>query len=221
MSFEEALVHKFNELKQEVNTWICPVFSGETPIAYLEPIRFGYKEKYPYLPELLGRWRKENPTLSNSQFEITKENTTNWLDNLVLKRKDRILFMIFDWETKKPLGHIGFSSVNFEEHSAEIDCVLRGEITPPGTKLMPHTLIIMLRLGYTWFDLDAIYLSVSKINTPAIKLYLEAGFIPLYDIPLFSHVLPSGELRWDYDATKDPVLAEKTDIYMRHSKELI
>lgn len=186
-------------------------------IANLVSITKEYRQYYQNLPKLLGMWRMENPSLSTSKFVITEENTTNWLDNLVIGRKDRILFIIHSLDMR-PIGHIGYSSFDFIEHTAEIDCVLRGEMSPV-PKLMHHTLNAMLEWGKKTLLLKKILLSVNKENPRAIKLYKDCGFEELYDIPLFKRELPNGEIRWDEDKNRNPADATKFGIMMQYMED--
>lgn len=183
---------------------------------HLEAITYDYKYSRPWLPKLLGDWRRANPSLSASQFEITEANTTAWLDKLVLFRPDRILFMIIDNEGNQ-IGHIGYSSFDFEHGTAEIDCVLRGQKTP--YPMMTYALDCLIKYGYDKLKLRIINLSTMADNTKSTQLYQRCGFKIMRDIPLFKHTLPTGEIRWDEDLTKNSSETDKWGVYMCHIKE--
>jgi len=106
---------------------IClPVYDeGKKIVAFLRPITKNYIETIPNCVELMSKWRIENPTISTGKFTVTHERTQRWLDNLVINKNDRIIFLIMDFSGNY-LGHIGYASFNYKKKSAEIDSVLRG-----------------------------------------------------------------------------------------------
>jgi RimJ/RimL family protein N-acetyltransferase len=208
---------KKEQIHRIIQSWkfdtelLIPLKNKDEIIAYLKPITY----KYDYnLPKLLGGWRRCNPTLSDSVFIITEQNTKDWIENHILSRKDRVLFLILT-SSFKPIGHIGFSSFKFEEVSAEIDCVLRGRKDIPG--VMTLALNKMIEIGKEILKLDFIYLSVGKTNEKAIKLYERCGFVKLYDIPLYRHEC-NNEIRWDPDDKRDQKDAERLSIKMRYKE---
>lgn len=207
-TFKEKTVEFLEYIKQ--NPYEIRLTQGRVRLV---PIQKNYKNTMPQLPELLGRWRKENPSLSTSVFNITLENTTFWLEKLILGREDRILFMIE--VDGKYVGHIGYSSFNWEEESAEIDCVLRGEVTNV-PRLMTRVLAKLLDWGKETLNLKEIYLSTEEKNAQSQALYTRCGFQIINRIPLFRWEKPDGEIRWDYFPDRDPKECTRWGVYMKY-----
>jgi len=152
-------------------------------IAFLRPIVKEYRQTDPHLPELLSRWRIENPTISTGNFQVTTERTATWLDNLVIGRDDRLIFMVIGLDGQ-PLGHLGFSNFDFASESAEIDSVLRGVKTVmPG--LMSFATLTLMNWGYRELDLKTIGLSVYSDNESAVRFYARLGFYESEKKPLY------------------------------------
>lgn len=213
--YDEYISNLFNLYKRKnvFDPMICfPIINDkEEIIGLLKPIPFDYRRMYPESITLLGKWREENPSLSNSVFVITNERTENWLDNLILKRKDRILFYIDDLSNCH-LGHIAFSSFDFQNMTAEIDCVLRGRknILPGIMTFAVHT---MVRIAFDKLKLKKLYLVTNEDNIKAIQLYERCGFHIIDRIPLFRRELEN-EVRWDADEIRDVSEAERFEVKM-------
>lgn len=220
MEYKEYVTAIFNYMKRKEpkHDYVTLAITDDDGkhIGWLKPITYDFPWMHPGLALLLGKWRKENPTLSASRFEISEENTTMWLNKLILDREDRLLFLI-DTLDNTHVGHIGYSSFNFEERNAEIDCVLRG-IPSPVPKMMTHALNTLLDWGFSYLMLKDIYLSTGKDNEKSIALYKRCGFKKVADIPLYRRELEN-EVRWDEDPNGDPAFAEKFAIKMKYTGE--
>jgi RimJ/RimL family protein N-acetyltransferase len=191
------------------------VFKDNMLVAILKPITKYYNRIYENLPLLIGGWRRNNPSLSQSMFHITEENTKNWVEKLVINRKDRILFMIeyFNGHYYIPVGHIGFSSFDFKNNSAELDCVLRA-VEVDVKDFMKCVVLKMIDIGKNILLLDDLYLSVDINNERAINLYTKCGFRKVKIIPLFRKE-KENEVRWDPDDKRNMCDAERFSIKMK------
>jgi RimJ/RimL family protein N-acetyltransferase len=179
--------------KNPGDPWIhLPVRDGEGKlIAYMKPIIREFRLVAPYLPELLTRWRVENPTISTGKFTASPERTATWLDNLVVGRDDRLIFMLEGLDGT-PLGHLGYSNFHFEEETGEIDSVLRGvKSGHPG--LMTLATRALLAWGYRELKLKEITLSVYSDNESAVRFYERLGFVKTIVKPLYTVHLPGEE----------------------------
>jgi len=194
-----------------------PVFNDDSQIiAYLKPITKDYRETLPGVVELLGKWRAENPTLSDSVFEITNARTEKWLDKLIIGRDDRLLFLIDDFSNNH-LGHIAYSSFDYSAQTAEIDCVLRGvKNVIPG--LMSFCVKALVNWGFAVLQLNEIFLSTSKNNSRAIALYEKCGFKIIHEIPLIRKELQD-EVRWDPAGEGFNGVAERYSVKMQYFGE--
>jgi len=152
-------------------------------VAFLKPITKDYLLLDPDLPELLGRWRAENPTISTGKFQITKERTMRWLDNLVVGREDRLVFLVEALDGTL-VGHLGYSDFNFETRTGLVDSVLRGvKSAYPG--LMSYAVNTIVRWGINELKLQHISLSVFSDGKAAIQFYERLGFHCTYLQPLY------------------------------------
>jgi RimJ/RimL family protein N-acetyltransferase len=190
-----------------------PVYKDDTLYAYLRPITEDYRTALPGCVELLSKWRIENPSISTGSFEVTTERTEKWLDNHVINKPDRILFLIMSLDGQ-PLGHIGFASFGFEEKGCEVDAVLRGvKDVYPG--LMTHALAALILWGLEELRLEKITLKVFSDNKSAIGFYERFGFYYVKSIPLVRIVLP-GEEKWEIaeQGVKEPAERYYTEMQL-------
>lgn len=179
-------------------------------VAYLKPIIKDYKLTDPYLPVLLSRWREENPTISTGNFKITIERTIKWLDELVINRSDRLIFVIYDFDNK-PLGHIGFSNFNLGLETCELDSVLRGVKNQiPG--LMKFCTMKLVKWAFEELELRDVELSVYSDNYSAIKFYEKIGFEITKRIPLVKIVLDNEE---KFEIAGDDFIGEAEKYYLK------
>lgn len=181
--------HPFDLLKR------IPVYDNENKIcAFLRPITKDYKTTMPGCVSLLSKWRRENPTISTGTFEVADTRTEKWLENHVLGRDDRIIFMIVDLKGAN-IGHIGYASFDYENKKCEVDSVLRGvKGIYPG--MMTFAMNSLLYWGISCLKLEHIRLKVFSDNTGAVKFYELCGFFFIRNIPLYKVILPEEE-KWD------------------------
>lgn len=152
-----------------------PIYDDKNSICgYLVPIIKDFQTVMPSCASLFAQWRNENPSMSADSFTATAPGTEKWLDNLIIGRDDRILFLIISVDLLK-IGHIGYSSFVFDEKCCEVDAVLRGE-----KSIMPGMMTFALRALIDWglerLELENIRLRVFSDNLNAIKFYKRNGF---------------------------------------------
>lgn len=215
--YQDFITNSFDKIKRfnKKNEYLCiPILNDmQTIVGLIKPITYDYNILYPDCIDVMSKWRRENPSLSNSVFDVTNERTQNWIENLILKRKDRLLFFIDDLNNNH-IGHIAYSSFDFKENSAEIDAVLHGEKgNIPG--IMTYSVKAMLYWGRTYLHLRNIYLLTNDDNVRAIQLYERCGFKTIGRIPLYKRVLKD-EIRWDADESRNEDEAERFEIRMKY-----
>lgn len=215
LEYENYITNLFNSVKMKdggVDLRSIPVRIDGKIVAMLQPITYEYMDIFPEIVSLCGKWRKNNPTAANTDFEITDERTKRWLDLFILERKDRLLYIIDD-VAHNHIGHIGFSSFNFASRTAEIDAVLRGENTD--IKGLMTACVNTLKIwADKYLDLQALEVRTNEDNERAIRLYERCGFKITERIPLYRRELEN-EVRWDEDPTRDPKEAELFEVRMR------
>jgi RimJ/RimL family protein N-acetyltransferase len=189
-----------------------PVYEdNDKLVAYLRPITANYRETIPDCAQLMGDWRAQNPSISASTFDITVERTEKWLDNLIIGRPDRLLFMITLLDGTY-VGHIGFSSFNYDTEMAEIDSVMRGvRDKVPG--MMTFALRTMLWWGKNVAKIKHIELSTDLDNMKSQELYRRCGFIDKKRKALVK-VVKEDEVRWDVAENQDIENAERYTLQM-------
>lgn len=131
--------------------------------------------------QLMTRWRKRASTAFANRFHPTAMRTKKWFTNQVLKKKDRILYFLYDRSGKK-IGHVGLGSFNFFEGSCEIDNVVRGIDTYPG--VMSYSVLTLARFATTTLGMKIVRLRVLEDNSHAIRFYSRIGFEEIRKIPL-------------------------------------
>lgn len=194
--FKSTITEIFNSYKcknQYDELKLIPIYNQSDLIGFLKPVTLHYKLVSPDYISLFSQWRRENPVGFASIFEITDQRTEFWLDKILLNREDRILFVILSL-AGKPLGHLGYSSFNFEEKSCEIDNVVRG-IKSGYEGIMTHALNSIINWGKNKLQLESIFLRVLADNTHAIKFYERNSFEKQFDIPLYK-VVQQDEIKW-------------------------
>ncbi len=197
---------------------LLPVYNSEEKlIAYLRPITADFRDTIKDCAELMGRWRAENPSISASTFEITTERTEKWLDNLIIGRDDRLLFMIQTLDGRY-LGHVGYSNFRYEEKTAEIDSILRG-IKDEYPGIMTFALRTLLWWGKEVAQLEHIELTTGPDNFKAQELYKRCGFI-IKKKKAMIKVIKDDEVRWDDAPDPDMPNAEAYSLVMEYKGEI-
>lgn len=153
-----------------------PIYRDEGALTgYLRPITRDYLESLPGCAAQLALWRNANPSLSAEAFTATEETTREWLDRHVIGRADRLLFYIVLPDGRR-VGHIGFSSFDYDARCCEVDAVLRGENDAlPG--IMTYALHALIRWGLLALRLKNIELRVFSDNAHAIAFYQRNYFV--------------------------------------------
>ena len=192
-----------------------PIYEDGELRGFLKPVTYLYKIIKPTWPRLICQWRIENELAFANRFVGTEEKTINWLDNILLPRADRILFMVCNVDNI-PIGHLGYSCFDFVNRSCEIDNVVRG--VKEGNKgLMSSAMNTILKWGRDVLELDNIYLKVLSDNKYAIKFYKRLGFIVKWYIPLYKVEKPDiTEWVEDQNSIETP---DKFFIYMQYVGE--
>ena len=216
--FQAFIKQTFDSYKGRDKNYILkelPVYddAGEI-LAYLRPITADYRKTIKDCALLMGNWRTENPSISDSVFTVTIERTEKWLDNLVIGRDDRLLFMIMTLDGQY-IGHVGYSSFRYEDRTAEIDSILRGvQGVYPG--IMTFAIRTLLQWGIDVLQLRNIELSTGIDNLRAQELYRRCGF-ELKSRKALVKVVTQDEVRWDPAADPDMQDAERYAVVMLYA----
>lgn len=179
--YRDFITSVFDKKKEPDAEWIPILDGGGNAAGWLRPVTRDFRVALPGCAALFARWRNENPSLSAVPFTATPTGTARWLDEQVVGRADRLLFLVLSAEGEK-IGHIGFSSFDFTERSCEVDAVLRGnKEESPG--LMTYALRSLLDWGERELKPSAIRLRVFEDNSHAIAFYQKSGFYAEDKVP--------------------------------------
>ena len=134
----------------------------------------------PEIIRLLATWRKRSERWFLKQFKITLKGTRQWLNNNVIKTPDRLLFMIK--VKNKYVGHIGLFRFNFNNHTCEIDNIVRGKKIYKG--IMGNAITYLMDWGEKNLLLKKYTLQTASDNKRALTLYNRLGFYESKRTPL-------------------------------------
>ena len=183
----EIFIHEtFDEYKRKHPSQpliTLPVYDDNGVVcARLRPVTADFRRTLPGCAALLARWRNENPTMSPRPFITNGPGTEKWLEQQVINNPGRILFLLMD-ENGQPVGHLGFSTFDYQNFSCEVDAVLRGEsYARPG--IMGFAMNSLIAWGLDHLGLKGITLRVLADNTHAIEFYKRLGFYEVENIPV-------------------------------------
>lgn len=140
----------------------------------------------------LTRWRGRESFWFAQQFNVTYMRTRKWLEDLVIKNPDRILFAVED-DKGKLYGHLGFYRYRARDNSCELDNVVRGLQEISG--LMTDCVNALVKWGFENLGVDVLYLTTFDDNLRAISLYKRCHFKKINKIPL-KKIRKNNELQW-------------------------
>lgn len=218
VSYYKQFIHKMLDsykcINPEDELRLIPIQSENGLKGYLCPITYHYALTNPEYPCLIYTWRTDNQIGFTARFENSENKAKNWIDNTLLPRRDRILFMVYDLDWV-PIGHLGFSTFNFEEHSCEIDNVVRGLRFHKG--IMSLAMNAILTWGIHILSLNHVYLRVLNGNHRAIKFYERLGFEKLGYIPLYK-VEKGDVVDYVYDENRKDEIPDMFYVRMQYMK---
>lgn len=215
IDFKQNVVETFNSYKCKSKSdelKHIPIYNIDELVGFLIPVTFFYKETNPEYISLFSKWRRDNPEGFATIFDINDKRTEFWLDNILLNREDRILFVINTLKGEH-IGHLGYSSFNFEERNCEIDNVVRG-VKGVQKGIMSCAMNTLIRWGKSRLSLEDIYLRVLSDNPHAIRFYEKNGFFKQFEIPLYK-TTQNDEVRWIETRNFKDQIADRFFTYMK------
>jgi RimJ/RimL family protein N-acetyltransferase len=184
MKFKELVKKQFDHCKNSNEApLVLEIYDNERePVGFLKPIRQNFRHEMPFVAELMSKWRIENPSISTGDFVVTTERTELWLDELVINREDRLIFLIVD-NDMRPLGHIGLTNADEEKKTIDLDSVLRGvKARYPG--IMAFSTLAIMNWAFVSLKPANIELEVFSDNESAIDFYKRLDFSISEETPL-------------------------------------
>lgn len=213
--FKSRVVGAFENLKEPANSLpedaSIPIVKCGLQVGILRPITLASLEAKQDAA-LVTEWRNVHRDAFMTWFTATEARSKAWLENQVINRPDRILFMIeVDGES---IGHIGLINFDFAEKSCELDNVVRGR-----AGLFPGGMTLALRALIAWsFDelmVESLFLKVFSDNQRALALYENCGFALIQQIPL-RRIEQGDQTQW-VEISDSGFQAERYITYMRVS----
>ena len=124
-----------------------------------------------YIIQKLTEWRNANMSFFLTQFHSTSSRTRNWLQNVVFKRGNQLIFLIYD--NDKVIGHYGFKDLN--DSNVMLDNAMRGERGGH-----PKLLVIAGKTIINWLfentNVNIVYGYIMLKNATSIMMSREIGF---------------------------------------------
>jgi RimJ/RimL family protein N-acetyltransferase len=160
---------------------IFPLIQMRKVVGRLTPVSWADSER-PETAALLARWRETANPYFPSQFPVTLEGTQRWLVKGLLETPDRILFWVKAADGRF-IGHVGLFRFDFDQMSAEVDNIVRGEEgVLPG--VMQTAIDALLGWSFGALGLRTTTLRVMSDNERAVQLYQRLGYQEIGRVPL-------------------------------------
>jgi RimJ/RimL family protein N-acetyltransferase len=208
-----SALRRFKEVGAAPET-IFPLIQMRKVIGRLEPLSWA-DAAGPEAASLLAKWRDKANPFFPSQFPVTLEGTQRWLVKGVLETPDRILFWVKSADGR-PVGHVGLFRFDFDQKSAEVDNIVRGEEgVLPG--LMQAAIDAMLGWTFGALGLQTTTLRVMSDNARAIQLYRRLGFQEIGRVPL-KRETEGAVVHWIEQAAATGEPGERSFVTMRLTK---
>jgi methionyl-tRNA formyltransferase/RimJ/RimL family protein N-acetyltransferase len=128
--------------------------------------------------QLLFKWinNRELVLNSNSYSPVSENDHEKWIENMMIKRSDLVIFVIEDTVTNKSIGICKLININWIHHSAELQIRLGDESLcgkGNGTKAVQ----LLCQFGFKDLNLHRIHLQVFSSNKREIRCYEKCGFL--------------------------------------------
>ncbi len=166
----------------------------------------------------LTEWRNKYSHTYYPNKKTTLQKTKKWLKENVLKKNDKLLFIVMK-NGSIPIGHIGFANCYNKELNFEIDNVLKGE-KDNNKKIFSDVLSTLLKWATTTFYINNITLKVLSNNTRAINFYSRNNFKVLNEVSankqeFFTSMIFTGKTKVnDVTLTAGPSISQKEIFYV-------
>ena len=140
----------------------------------------------------LTDWRNANMANFLTHFEATPTRTRAWVQNVLLKNRGQMLWLVYD-QNDDLIGHFGFKSLTLE--SVLLDNAMRGE-----RQGHPKLFVVAGKRLVQWLweatPVQRINAYVMADNVPSIMMNRQIGFEGWKRHPLIKRIL-EGDTHWD------------------------
>ena len=127
---------------------------------------------------LICKWRN-NPKVrrySRNMWPQTLEEVKKWFEPLPDKQmRDFIIFTIYHKQSKRPIGRIGFSRINWVSRNANIFATI-GEPEYWGKGIAVEACALVIKYGFTELNLHKIHAGIFSPNKRSLRAAEKLGF---------------------------------------------
>ncbi len=189
---EAALQAKLDALLVGTEAMELPLFEeGGEPIGVMRPLTARHLEQMDVIKKLTD-WRNAHMLNFLTHFEATPARTQAWVQNVLLKNRGQMLWLIYD-QNNDLVGHFGFK--NLTSQSVLLDNAMRGE-----RRGHPKLLVIAGKTLVQWLwqatPVQRIDAYVMADNVPSIMMNRQIGFQGWKRNPLIKRTV-DGHTHWD------------------------
>lgn len=124
--------------------------------------------------QLIVEWRND-PAIRKWLFSTDKLTVESHLEWFRRPKPDRLDFVICLRESRRPIGTVSFTNIDFQNARAEVG-ILLGDRTQWGKGLATETYRLWLPFGFEHLDLQYIYGRTLSTNHRNVRKNLRLGF---------------------------------------------
>ncbi len=154
----------------------------------------------------LTNWRNKNMGMFLTQFVATPERTKNWLENVVFKTQDQMLFLIYEGESL--IGQVGFKDLTYQD--GIVDGGMRGNASQ-NPKILTYAHKTLIGWLFENAQIGCLYGWLIATNPGGIMMNKQIGWCDWEKYPLIKKD-NNGEISWVV-GNKDDVASEKRYCY--------
>ena len=128
--------------------------------------------------DLLSDWSLDpNSPLWNSNYgPDSGENQGTWVERMMTKRSDLIIFAIEEMEHSKPIGTCSFHNINWRNRSSEVQVRIKdSEYFSQSYEI--EAVNLLCDFGFDDLNLHRVYLHIFADNNNALSAYEQIGFV--------------------------------------------
>jgi diamine N-acetyltransferase len=112
---------------------------------------------------------------------VTAEQHKNWFMHYIA-REDDFVFIIEDLDQlKRPVGQVSLYTIDRINKTAEFGRLMIGDPEAHGKGIAKLATSMAIGFGFSYLNLEMIYLEVFKNNLPAIHIYQSVGFVAVHE----------------------------------------
>lgn len=171
---------------------------GSPPQSILRPIATRRERLNQSDVRVLTEWRNRFVTSFLTEFQAIEERTADWLVTFVGPNPNKILFMVDD-AVGNTFGYMGLDLIDWEDHTGEVDAIVRGGTASRGA--MAAALTALIQWARVQLELDQIYVRVRSDNS-ALHFYEKIGFEEFRRVALIRRQ-KQNEIHWEEDETSE------------------